>query len=339
MLFLKKKDAMKTKKIVLLFFSFLLIYSCSSSSDGNDNPTAVVPTLTTTVVSSIATVTAVSGGTISSDGGAAITARGVCWSTSSNPTITLSTKTTDGSGTGVFPSNISGLIPNTTYYVRAYASNSVGTAYGNELSFTTSGNSGTTATDIDGNVYELVTICDQTWMTTNLNVSHYRNGDVIPQVTDATQWAALTSGAWCYYANTSANGTIYGKLYNWYAVNDPRGLAPVGYHIPSDSEWTTLTTCLGGEFVAGGKLKETGITHWAGSNIGATNTSGFTGLPGGCRGGNTIFSQVGLYGYWWSSSAYQTNYAWIYYLYYDNANTNRSTDGKIYGHSVRCLMD
>jgi uncharacterized protein (TIGR02145 family) len=101
-------------------------------------------------------------------------------------------------------------------------------------------------------------------MQSNLNVSHYRNGDVIPQVTDPTAWSSLTTGAWCYYNNDTANGTVYGKLYNWYAVNDPRGLSPQGWHVPTDAEWTNLTSCLGGESLAGGKMKAT--TLWDSPN-------------------------------------------------------------------------
>jgi uncharacterized protein (TIGR02145 family) len=132
-------------------------------------------------------------------------------------------------------------------------------------------------------IYASIKIGSQVVMKKNLNVSHYRNGDRIPQVKGPDKWAALTTGAWCWYNNDSANGAVYGKLYNWYAVNDPRGLAPEGWHIPSDAEWTTLTTFLGGEGVAGGKMKERGITHWIYPNTDATNSSGFTGLPGGVR--------------------------------------------------------
>ena len=141
-----------------------------------------------------------------------------------------------------------------------------------------------TVSDVDGNVYQTVTICNQTWTKSNLNVSKYRNGDFIPQVTDPTAWANLTTGAWCYYNDDPANGAVYGKLYNWHAVNDPRGLAPQGWHIPSDIELTTLTNCLGGESIAGGQMKESGFAHWLSPNTDATNSSGFTGLPGGSRG-------------------------------------------------------
>ncbi len=130
----------------------------------------------------------------------------------------------------------------------------------------------------------VVSICCQSWMTTNLDVDHYRNGDPIPHVTDPTEWKNLTTGAYCYYANDSAKyAAVYGKLYNWYVVNDPRGLAPEGWHVPTDFEWTTLTDCLGGVSVAGGPMKETGTSHWILPNEGATNESGFTGLPGGVR--------------------------------------------------------
>ncbi len=145
-----------------------------------------------------------------------------------------------------------------------------------------------------------VRIGTQIWMTRNLNVSRYRNGDPIPQVQDPSAWAALTTGAWCYYENNTVNGTTYGKLYNWYAVNDPRGLAPTGYHVPSDGEWTTLTTFLGGESVAGGKMKAT--TLWNSPNTGATNSSGFTGLPGGIRNRFGSIFDIGFNGNWWSSS-------------------------------------
>ena len=298
----------------------------------------LVPTLTTTAVSSIATTTAVSGGTISSDGGATISARGVCWSTNANPTIALSTKTNDGIGTGVFVSSITGLIANTTYYLKAYATNSVGTTYGTELSFTTATNSSISVADIDGNVYQLVTICNQTWTKSNLNVSKYRNGDVIPQVTDATQWAALSTGAWCYYANTSTNGTTYGKLYNWYAINDPRGISPVGFHIPTDGEWITLTSCLGGEPVAGNAMKST--TEWTYSNgVTNTNSSGFTGLPGGIRNFYGAFSFLGSESWWWSSSESSSTYGWDRSTTYSSSYVYRDDHPKTLGFSVRCIKD
>ena len=187
-----------------------------------------------------------------------------------------------------------------------------------------------------------VTICSQIWMLNNLEVTTYRNGDPIPQVTDSIQWVNLTTGAWCYYNNNSANGPVYGKLYNWYAVNDPRGLAPAGWHVPSDAEWTTLSTCLGSDLIAGGPMKEIGTTHWTPPNTGATNTSGFTALPGGFRDFDGSFNGVGGSGYWWSSTEFNTTFAWtrsLYYLYYPNGSIVRATNPKQGGFSVRCLRD
>ena len=184
-----------------------------------------------------------------------------------------------------------------------------------------------------------VRIGTQIWMTRNLNVSRYRNGDPIPQVQDPSAWAALTTGAWCYYENNTVNGTTYGKLYNWYAVNDPRGLAPTGYHVPSDGEWTTLTTFLGGESVAGGKMKAT--TLWNSPNTGATNSSGFTGLPTGERLYNGSFLDIGIYGRWWSSSETNTSNSYICFLSYntDNAASTTFNNSKKEGLSVRCVKD
>ncbi|MCX6159142.1 MAG: fibrobacter succinogenes major paralogous domain-containing protein [Ignavibacteriae bacterium] len=156
------------------------------------------------------------------------------------------------------------------------------------------------ATDIDGNVYKTVKIGNQEWMAENLNVGHYRNGDVIPQVQDDNEWENLRTGAWCYYENEKSNGKTYGKLYNWYAVNDPRGLAPEGWHIPSDVEWNIIIDYLGGGDVAGGKMKAK--TKWESPNTGATNESGFTGLPGGLRGYDGIFYYIGKTADFWSSS-------------------------------------
>ena len=185
------------------------------------------------------------------------------------------------------------------------------------------------------------TACGQTWMTKNLDVSTYRNGDPIPQVTDPNTWATLTTGAYCYYNNDSATyAAVYGKLYNWYAVNDPRGLAPLGWHVPSDAEWAALVTCLGGSSVAGGKMKEAGTAHWLSPNTGATNSSGFAGLPGGYRMVSDFSFISGEVGYWWSSTEYNTQFsAWNLALRYDFGTSYRSFFPKRYGYSVRCLRD
>ena len=310
-----------------------------------------VLTLTTTSPSSIATTTAACGGNVITDGGTLVTARGVVWSTMPNPTIALATKTTNGTGTGVFTSVLSGLNPSTTYYVKAYATNSTGTSYGNELSFATLQNSSSTVTDIDGNTYPLVTICTQVWTTKNLAVTAYSDGTVIPQVTDPTAWANLTTGAWCYYNSDATNNATYGKLYNWYAavgiydaasLGNPtlrKKLAPTGWHVPTDAEWTTLMTCLGGYAVAGGKMKETGTAHWLSPNTDATNSSGFTGLPGGYSYSDGTFNLIGGGGFWWNSSENDTAYASFRALNNNIGFASWGNFSKNYGVSVRCLRN
>jgi uncharacterized protein (TIGR02145 family) len=174
-------------------------------------------------------------------------------------------------------------------------------------------------------------------MAKNLDVAFYRNGDPIPQVTDPTAWLNLTTGAWCYYNNDPTQGTTYGKLYNWYAVNDPRGLAPTGWHIPSDKEWTTLENNLGGPLVAGGTMKEAGKVHWI--SPGGNNNSGFAGLPGGWRAILASFSNVGYDGSWWSSSESNTSEAWFFELGYGSDILFRASFDKGLGLSVRCLRN
>lgn len=185
-----------------------------------------------------------------------------------------------------------------------------------------------------------VTTGTQTWMLKNLDITTYRNGDPIPQVTDYVQWANLTTGAWCYHDNDPANGATYGKLYNWYAVNDPRGLAPQGWHVPDNDEWLTLATNLGGIDDAGGKMKETGFTHWKYPNSYATNSSGFTGLPGGARRVDGYFpTSLDVTGGWWSSTEDIGGSVSSFELYYISGRLNGGSGDKQWGWSVRCIKD
>jgi len=180
-----------------------------------------------------------------------------------------------------------------------------------------------------------VTIGSQVWTSKNLDVSKFKNGEEIPEAETKDQWKAFSDAneaAWCYYENK----TEYGKLYNWYAVNDPRGLAPAGFHIPTDAEWTTLTNYLGGETIAGAKMKSN--TGWE-DNGNGTNSSAFAGLPGGYRDYDGDFLTIGAYGGWWSSSEYDTDNAWYRSLYYSNGNVVRNYYNKQNGFSVRCLRD
>ena len=208
----------------------------------------------------------------------------------------------------------------------------------------------TTVTDIDGNVYQTVTIGTQEWMAENLRVTHYRNGDPIPHVTDGGTWRGLSSGAYCNYDNDGGNVSTYGRLYNWYAVDDSRNIAPEGWHVPTDEEWKQLEMYLGmsqseaddigyrGTY-EGGKLKESGTTHWADPNTGATNESGFTALPGGYRGYDGYFHHMGYHAYFWSSTERDSGNACGRGLYYGNAQVSRNYGDKRLGFSVRCVRE
>ena len=184
-----------------------------------------------------------------------------------------------------------------------------------------------------------IVIGNQIWTCSNLDVTTFRNGDPIPQVTDPAVWPFLNTPAWCYYNNDPATGAIYGKLYNWHAVRDPRGLAPAGYHIPTKDEWTTLITYLGGSSVAGGKMKSTGTTLWSSPNTDATNSSCFTGFPGGTRTLNGSSSDLGNWGYFWTSTESDSQTAWVTYLRYDQSTAVIENDGKEFGFSVRLVKE
>jgi uncharacterized protein (TIGR02145 family) len=300
--------------------------------------------ITTTAATAITETTAVSGGNITNDGGSLITQRGVCYSTSPSPT-TANTTIISGSGTGSFTSNLTGLTASTTYYVRAYATNSAGTSYGNQVSFTTTGGGGGIVTNpgagvtFNGYTYSSIVLGNgQEWMAENLRTTSYANGDPIPNVTEGTQWGGLTTGAWVHYNNESQYENPYGKLYNWFTVADPRNVCPTGWHVPSDAEWTVLSDYLVGGNI-GGKMKSTGTQYWLSPNTDATNESGFSGLPGGGLYSNGAFDNVGHSGYWWSSSENFTPTAGGRSLYYWVGNVDSYNDYKTFGFSVRCLKD
>ena len=196
-----------------------------------------------------------------------------------------------------------------------------------------------TVTDIDGNVYHTITIGTQIWMVENLEVTHYRNGDVIPNIISTSDWANLTTGAYCFYNNDSGNCVVYGGLYNWYTLDDYRKIAPDGWHIPTDLEWQTLFTYLGGVSVAGGKLKEVGNLHWQSPNIGATNEYGFSALPGGYRDGLGVFHSMGIYGFYWTSTISNTIYAWRRSFYNASTEVYHFANDMPVGFSVRCVKD
>ena len=196
--------------------------------------------------------------------------------------------------------------------------------------------------DIDGNDYQTITAGKQTWTAENLNVSRYRNGDPVRHAATREEWldaAAKGEGAWCYFSNDPANGKNFGRLYNWYAVSDPRGLAPKGWHVPTDREWSALTAFLGGEAVAGGKMKAAGGSRWRTPNEAATNSSGFSALPGGLRGIDGVFAFGAQSAYFWTSAEHSPMLGWYRVLNYHVATVVRSGEEKIDGMSVRCVRD
>jgi len=294
----------------------MLANSCKKK-DNNSNLS--IPELTTDVVSNVTQTTATCGGNVTSQGSSSVTFRGVCWRTSQNPTI-WDAFTTDGSGTGSFTSKITGLTANTTYYVSAYAINTAGPGYGSQVSFTTTGGTGddpcsglTTITDSrDGQIYPTVQIGNQCWLKKNVN---YQTGN-----------------SWCYANNTSHCDT-YGRLYDWYTA---RGVCPSGWHLPSDAEWTALTTFLGGEYIAGGKMKST--SGWE-NNGNGNNSSGFTALPGGNEYRNGFFNGRLGRAYFWSSTETSSTNAWNRHLYSNREDMSCDIYSKTHGFSVRCVKD
>jgi uncharacterized protein (TIGR02145 family) len=319
-----------------------------------------LPTITTSSPTSVGVDTVVIGGDISSDGGSSIVLRGICYSTSPNPNMG-NQRTEDGSGIGSFNTVLRGLNPSTTYYARSYAKNSNGVVvYGNEVSWTTSPPTlqpcpGTPmVTDIDGNVYYTVPIGNQCWIQSNLMVSKYRNGDSIPTGLSNSAWENTTSGAYAIYNNDPVNDSLYGKLYNHYAVTDSRGLCPTGWHVPSDGEWNILvkyldpnadTVCVNcvQSSIAGGALKSMATQPtsggWNSPNTGATNSSGFTALPGGARDGLGNFYYMPARGDLWSSSVSSGSDAGSRVLRHSIRDIDRSFTSRTSGFSVRCLKD
>lgn len=431
-------------KSLMYFLSYLIVVtiiilsSCKKEDKGN------LPTIETLGITNITDSFAISGGNITDDGGMTVISRGVCWSTGIKPTI-ADNKTIDGAGAGNFSSSITELNGGTTYYVRAYATNSAGTGYGMAMSFKTLGNSPNIATqsvtnfrfngvtlngvvspnylsttvtfeygtttgyefsvnaspniiegsgnnsvtanltdlslnsiyyyrikavnalgtayseqmtftiwmnspgqqiiDYDGNNYNTVKIGNQTWMAENLETTHYRDGTAIPNVTSNSAWMGLTNGAYCWPLNMPENKDLYGAYYNWFTVVNNHNLCPLGWHIPSTTEFEILEDFLGGSNIAGGKMKTTGTIEeetglWKSPNSGADNSSGFTTVPAGYRNWDGNFYGMGgdSEGFWTSVSKDSRDSYSRSYRY----NTSESQDGnywKTAGSSIRCVKD
>ena len=324
----------------LLTLSGLILMQVSSCKKEN------LPKVATVNILEFTQASASSGSKITDDGGAMIISRGVCWSKSQNPTINHN-KTDDGTGAGYFVSSITGLTPSTTYYVRAYATNSAGTAYGEETVFRTYQDY---IFDEDGNGYGTIIIGEQEWMAENLKTTTYNNGVSIPNVSDDLNWAKSTSGAYCWYENDKTQfGDAYGALYNWHAVNTGI-LCPKGWHVPTDAEWGTLvqfidpTSSSFVSFIAGGKLKSTRTApdahpRWDSPNVGATDEYGFSALPAGYRDTDGTFDGALYTCFLWSSSEKNALFGQCRGIYNIDSNFGWSYLNKQDGFSVRCLRD
>jgi uncharacterized protein (TIGR02145 family) len=346
-----------------------LSYQLSQEKLGNCKDSPVKLAVQTSVrlktdsAGNIGSSSAMAYGNILNDGGKTITRRGFCWSTSANPTLSNSFSE-NGSGSGTFSGSLSGLSPSTTYYLRAYAGTATEVWYGNEISFTTissttSASCGTpnihnpnlsygSMIDQDGNSYKTIVIGTQEWMAENLKVSHFQNGDVIPQVSDQNTWSGLTSPGTCWYQNDSSSFDCpYGKIYNWYAASDSRNMCPAGWHVPTQNDWIKIENYLGGGNIAGRKLKsrssaESGSGLWNGPITELENVSGFSAVPNGWR-NLTQFEQIGNYSTFWGRDEYSINEVVkgnhrILNLegnFFRDENYNYKSDG----YAVRCLKD
>lgn len=327
------------KKIFFISFLFLFTAYACKDKDDDENKTEQIPIVTTTSVTDITSNSAICGGVINFNGNFPITAKGICWSTTPLPTTSNYT-TSDGTGSNDFTSTLTGLAINTKYYVRAYATNRLGTGYGNEISFTTrQGNIGT-ITDIDGNIYNTIIIGSQIWMVENLQTTKFNDGTPIRNIKEANEWINTDTSAYCWYNNDSNTyKKTYGAIYNWSAIHSNK-LCPIGWHVPSDSEWTILINYLGGDSLAGGAMKESGTSHWSSPNTGASNSSYFYAMPSGSRNGN-LGTFVGLKDncFWWSSTQSDATDSWCRIIYYSSKHIYRENLKKSYGLSVRCVKD
>ncbi len=385
------------KQNILWIFPVITIFALTVLTCCEKEDPVEVPTITTLSVTEITSNSAKSGGNITDDGGGKITARGVVWCTNVNPSLEDHIgMIQDGIGSGEFHSEMTDLFPSTVYYVRAYATNSKGTSYGNEVMFETVPDEddydifyGDGVTDIDGNEYITVIIGDQEWIAENLRVTSYNNGDAIPTGLNNTEWSNTTDGAYAIFDHNhwAADGinspeemvAAYGKLYNWFAVTDPRGLCPEGWSVPSHDDWTqleqyicnalgnsncetkfpydntskgwrgttesnALKSCRQINSPAGGDCDTSEHPRWIEDNYSGLNNYGFDGfgfsaLPGGYRWSSGIFFNVGGNGTWWSSTKHSEAHAWYRTILSYYESVGRDYYFKSIGRNVRCFRE
>lgn len=313
-----------------------------------------VPSLSKIDISRINYLSAYISGSIINNGGSNITSRGIVWGKNSNPTTSLTTKNVDSSSSNNLNLKVNGLNQNTTYYVRSFATNNIGTSYSDEISFITTTNPTT---------LNPVTIGDQIWMSKNLNVETFNDGTIIPEVKGVSEWANLKTPGWCYNNNDEKNDSLYGKLYNGYAILNSKNICPIGWHVPDVLEYEKLANFLGGGDIAGGYLKEKSNRYWSTPNVNYSKDYGFNAMPGGARiYSNTVpgcgfqnqnFMCNGLTTWLATKTSYTVNSSvtliYIRDLYFEdgrfgtnslpgNSGGSGSTDSK-HGISVRCLKD
>jgi uncharacterized protein (TIGR02145 family) len=360
--------SMRINQYALGYTMIVLAAFMATGCDSVDQ--AEVPSVSTLRPTAITGHSAESGGIIDNSGTNPVTARGVVWNSTGNPTLEDNKgMTLDGKGAGSFNSTIGGLAPGITYYVRAYAKNQAGIAYGNQVSFATSlenNNSSGSLTDADGNEYRTVIIGQAEWMAENLRVTHYNDGRPVAAINDDDAWANATTGAWSVYPFESIDGFFsksevmdtYGLLYNWYAVESGR-LCPAGWRVPGDGDWRDLEGFVDTKFEAG--HPEWFRLGWRGHDAGqrlradhdfgfslkgsefhmpvvGTDDFGFTALAGGFRNFIGPFHSQGTYGYWWSSTPAEGGGAWIRGMGFTGV-IKREAPSERHGFSVRCMRD
>jgi|WetSurMetagenome_2_1015567.scaffolds.fasta_scaffold00403_12 uncharacterized protein (TIGR02145 family) len=342
---MKKHFKLRLMTFVALLCMVMLLITCIKN-DGTLTIEPLAPTVSSSAAAWVGHSWATLKGTVNANSQSTTVSFEYDTTTAYGYSINADPDTMSGSASLAVSANISGLIPKTKYHYRVKAVNPTGTTYGSDVAFTTSNSTGTviifnpgltygSVSDIDGKTYKTIEIGTQTWMAENLRTTKYNNGTAIPFVPEITKWAALTTPGYCWYNNDSVS---YGAMYNWYTVNTGL-LCPAGWHVPTDTEWTTLTDYLGGVLVAGNKLKEVGTTHWLSSTLGASNESGFSAIPSGYRSYNGSFNSIRSYGYWWSSTESSTSDAYYRDLFYGYIYIDKSSSSKKGGFNIRCLKD